>query len=123
MHYWSINSHPLEQDPRQGLVDITPVNGDGFLVYPSASGPVPSIRWEVVRDGIEDHGYLVLFRELRRRAEELKKEALLDRTASAANLKAVVPDLVTFTREPGVMLEKRDEIARAIVEMQRALER
>lgn len=123
MHYWSINSHPLEQDPRQGLVDITPVNGDGFLVYPSASGPVPSIRWEVVRDGIEDHGYLVLFRELRRRAEELKKEALLDRTASAANLKAVVPDLVTFTREPGVMLEKRDEIARAIVEMQRALDR
>ncbi|MFO7974069.1 MAG: DUF4091 domain-containing protein [Candidatus Hydrogenedentota bacterium] len=123
MHYWNINSHPIEQNPRQGLVDITPVNGDGFLVYPSAKGPAPSIRWETIRDGIEDYGYLVLFRELQRRAEESGDEALLARIASAANLKPVVPDLVTFTREPAVMMEKRDAIARAIVEMQKVLER
>ncbi|HQE81692.1 MAG TPA: DUF4091 domain-containing protein [Candidatus Hydrogenedentes bacterium] len=123
MHYWSVNSLPAGRDPRAGLVDITPVNGDGFLVYPSASGPVPSIRWEIIRDGIEDYGYLVLFRELQRRAEKSGNRALLDRVRPAADLGPVVPDLVTFTREPEVMMQKRDAIARAIVEMQKALAR
>ena len=121
VHYWSINYLPDGRDPRQGLLDITPVNGDGFLVYPSASGPAPSIRWETVRDGIEDYDYLVLFRELQKRVEKSGNKALLGRVQAAASLGAVVPDLVSYTREPAVMLEKRDALARAIVEMQQAL--
>ena len=30
------------------------VNGDGILIYPGANGPLPSIRLENIRDGIED---------------------------------------------------------------------
>ena len=30
------------------------VNGDGILIYPGAKGPLPSIRLENIRDGIED---------------------------------------------------------------------
>ena len=86
VHYWSINYLPDGRDPRQGLLDITPVNGDGFLVYPSASGPAPSIRWETVRDGIEDYDYLVLFRELQKRVEKSGNKALLSRVQAAACL-------------------------------------
>lgn len=123
LHYWSINYVPGDRDPREGLGDITPVSGDGFLVYPSATGPTPSIRWETIRDGIEDYDYLMLFRALQRRAEETGNEALLARVRTAANLEPVVPDLVSFTRDPEVMMEQRDAIARAIEEMQAVLDR
>jgi hypothetical protein len=43
-------------------------NGDGFLIYPGApighDGPVRSIRLEQAREGVEDHLYLALLREL-----------------------------------------------------------
>ncbi len=90
-------------------------------MYPSASGPTPSIRWETVRDGIDDYDYLVLFRDLQKAAEKSRDKALLSQVKAAASLGAVVPDLVSFTRDPAVMMEKRDALARAIVEMQRAL--
>jgi hypothetical protein len=102
-------------------VDVTPANGDGFLVYPGKSGPVPSIRWETVRDGVEDYDYLRIFRDLQRELEKTENATLKKRVEEVANLEGVVPDLVTFTREPQVLLQKRDAIARAIVEMRRAL--
>ena len=52
--------------------------------------------------------------------EKSGNKALLGRGQAAASLGAVVPDLVSFTREPAVMLVKRDALARAIVEMQQA---
>ena len=51
-------------------------NGDGRFVYPPEAaadahpsgpvldGPVDSIRWEMLRDGIEDYEYLVILRGL-----------------------------------------------------------
>ena len=34
------------------------VQGDEYLVYPGAEGPVSSIRWELLREGIEDYELL-----------------------------------------------------------------
>ena len=100
---------------------VTPANGDGFLVYPGPNGPVNSIRWEVIRDGIEDYDYLVLFRDLMKKAEQANNAALLQQARDAYNLKDVVPDLVTYPRDPNVLLARREAIAKAIVEMERAL--
>lgn len=121
MHYWSVNFTAPGDNPWAGLVDVTPANGDGFLLYPGPDGPVNSIRWEIIRDGIEDYDYLVLFREWMKRAEQANNPALLQKAREAYNLKGVVPDLVTFPRDPNVLLAKREEIARAIVEMQKYL--
>ncbi|QNN24674.1 DUF4091 domain-containing protein [Planctomycetales bacterium ZRK34] len=48
-------------------------NGDGYLAYPGDDighdGPVPSIRLEAVRDGVEDYHYLALLRDLLAKAE------------------------------------------------------
>lgn len=122
LHYWNVNYSEPGVNPWTHPTDVTPVNGDGLLVYPGPDGPVSSIRWETIRDGIEDYDYLVLFREWMKRLEEKGgNAALLNRVREVYNLKTVVPDLVTFPRDPNVLLKKREEIGNAIVEMQRAL--
>ncbi|HOZ48184.1 MAG TPA: DUF4091 domain-containing protein [Candidatus Hydrogenedentes bacterium] len=120
-HYGSINACP---DPWHDQLDLTPVNGNGCLVYPGESGPVASIRWETVRDGIEDYDYLVLLMARVRAARESGvSQALLDRAAEVANLSALLPNLLTFPREPSVLENKREEVARMIVELGKASSR
>jgi len=123
-HYWSVNYSQPGQDPFEDVSDATPVNGDGLLVYPGANGPVDSQRWEIVRDGIEDYDYFAMFME--RRAALSKQggaEALLARAAKVYDLGVVVPNLVTFPREPEGLEAKRIETGRMIEEMDRALGR
>ena len=45
--------------------------GDTHIIYPGKSGPLSSIRFEVMRDGIEDFEYLTL---LERKLEEVKEQ-------------------------------------------------
>jgi len=121
MHYWNVNYSEGGVNPLINQLDVTPANGDGFLIYPGPEGPVNSVRWEIVRDGIEDYDYLVLFRQLMKKAEQANNRALLTKVQEAYNLKDVVPDLVTFPRDPNVLTAKREAIARAIVMLQGAL--
>lgn len=123
-HYRAINAIEKDRDPYDGLDDITPVNGDGFLVYPGADGPVNSIRWEILRDGIDDYDYLVIFQDRLRKLEArggARHNALIERARSTGNLGGIVPDLVTFPRDPDALLAKRAEIAQVIALMDRAL--
>ena len=122
MQYWEINFWPEDGNPYESLLDITPVNGNGVLVYPGSRGPVNSIRWEVVRDGLEDYDYMALFMDrVRALRDKPGNEALLKRASDVYNLQNIVPSLVTFTREPEVLLKKREEIAAMIPELDRAL--
>ena len=122
LHYSGVNNWPSGQNPFENLLDVTPVNGDGVLLYPGEDGPVNSIRWETIRDGIEDFDYLALLmsrlRKLRDRGGHL---ALLDRAMDVADLEAIIPNLVTYTRDAVVFQSKRDAMGRMIVELQRAL--
>ena len=122
MHYWCVNAYGEGQDPWTDQLDITPANGNGSLVYPGPEGPVSSIRWETIRDGIEDYDYLALLSE---RMRELKAKGghsgLAERAEAAANLQALVPDLVTFTRESAVLEAKRKEIGETIEALGRVL--
>ena len=118
LQYWCIDWCEKGRDPYAGLTDVTPVNGDGFLVYPGPDGPVDSIRWEIIRDGIEDYDYLRMLSDRIKKLEAAGgNPALLDRARQVLNLKALVPDLVSFPRDPKVLLDKRDEIARMILEL------
>jgi len=124
MHYWNVNYLPPEGDVQDEILDLTPVNGDGVLVYPGAAGPVDSIRWEVIRDGIEDYDYLDLFIQRRNRLLDAGgHEALLEKAAGVYNLEQLIPDLVTFPRDPRLLLEKREALARMIETMDQALAR
>ncbi len=121
-HYNNINASAPGVDPYRSQLDVTPVNGNGFLVYPGKNGPVNSIRWEIIRDGIEDVDYLVAFQEIMRKLAKTKPDApeLTRAIGTAAGIKALVPDLVSYPRDPKLLESKRDEIARLIVEMRKA---
>jgi hypothetical protein len=104
-------------------------NGDGRFVYPplaaatpGASGPEPvieppvsSIRWEMLREGLEDHEFLYLLREelAKRRndlsADEVKKyESLLEVPDS------ITQDMTAFTTDPAPIYARRAALAEAI---------
>ena len=106
-------------------------NGDGRFIYPPLAaadahpsepvleGPVDSIRWEMLRDGIEDYEYLAMLgRLIGAKAAALsatqKKEyaALLDVPAE------ITRDMTTFTKAPAPIEQHRDRVARAIAILQ-----
>jgi Glycoside hydrolase 123, catalytic domain/Glycoside hydrolase 123 N-terminal domain len=98
-------------------------NGDGRFLYPPnrkvgedktkhLGGPVNCIRWEMLRDGIEDYEYLYLLRSLVERAQGEPA------AAEAAKLLAIPEEIVTdkthFTRDPQPLLAHRRKVAEAI---------
>lgn len=104
-------------------------NGDGRFIYPPLAAAVPglndgkpvfekpvsSIRWEMIREGIEDYEMLYMLRELLKEKADKLPEA--DRVA--ANELLNVPDSITksmteFTIDPRPILERRTEIAEMI---------
>jgi len=102
-------------------------NGDGRFVYPPLSlftgdqkhpvtdGPVPSVRLEMLRDGLEDYEYFVILKKLL-----AEKGSGLDAAARAsADALLVVPQAVSvslteFSTDPAAMQAHRVKIARAI---------
>jgi hypothetical protein len=98
-------------------------NGDGRFLYPPRGampgeaesileGPVNSMRWENLRDGIEDYEYLWLL-----------QQALASSSDDERGLLKVPPeisrDLTHFTTDPRVILAHRDRLARAIERVSR----
>jgi len=106
-------------------------NGDGRFIYPplraavpGKSGgepvldpPVSSIRWEMLREGVEDYEMLYLLRELLTGTKNLAES---DR-AAFEDLLEVPPEITTsmteFTKEPGPILARRAQIAAAIEQL------
>lgn len=103
-------------------------NGDGRFIYPPETaadglqtdtvldGPVDSIRWEMLRDGVEDYEYLAILRDL---TEEAAKAGVEDEALAEYQVLLEVPDDITasmtaFTTDPAPIELRRDAVARAI---------
>ena len=89
--------------------------GDPAVCIAVLDGPVDSIRWEMLRDGIEDYEYLALLARLLdarasglTHAERRRYRALLEVPETIAR------DMTTFTKDPRPIEDRRHEIARAI---------
>ncbi len=79
------------------------VNGDGWLIYPWRDWtPLPSVRLENIRDGVEDYEYLWLLRELDPGNELLTVGEDISR------------DFTHFCKDPAVIQARRLAVARAI---------
>jgi len=100
-------------------------NGDGRFLYPPSrepekdrmkhlTGPVDSIRWEILREGIEDYEYFRLLEKavasaggkLRARAAEARKLLSIP--------ESVFKSARDYTKDPLVLLEHRRRVAEAI---------
>jgi hypothetical protein len=102
-------------------------NGDGRFVYPPVEaadahpsqpvleGPVDSIRWEMLRDGIEDYEYFVILRQLiAAKGDKLSAAQKSQYTALLEVPADVTKDMTTFTKDPAAIEQHRDRVARAI---------
>jgi outer membrane protein assembly factor BamB len=94
-------------------------NGCGYLIYPGPNGmPLGSLRFELVRDGIEDFEYLYLLRQLLAAAGERVPAQLRARAeAEIAVSPEVVVDHKIFTEDPRVILNARARIAGLIEQL------
>ncbi|MEN3000434.1 MAG: glycoside hydrolase domain-containing protein [Armatimonadota bacterium] len=110
-------------------------NGDGRLLYPPrrdpntatepiVDDPIPSIRWECLRDGAEDYEYFVLLQRLCEPSRQAPSKRVSRLAEQARALLQVPPEvsksMTEFTRDPRPLLQHRDRIARMIERMRRA---
>jgi hypothetical protein len=102
-------------------------NGDGRFLYPPnrdpgkdktkyICGPVDSVRWEILREGIEDFEYFVLLEKAVKDAKS--KSKLRTAAADAAKLLDFPASIFTtgkdYTKDPLVLLALRAKVAEAI---------
>jgi hypothetical protein len=114
--YWCVNF--WNGDPWENPANYTEdQNGNGALYYPGPQGPIPSIRMEVLRDGMEDYEYLHVLRE---RLEAAQQQGPVDPAlvARAQQLLAVddalVESLRSFSKDPALLQAQRQAIAELI---------
>ena len=110
-------------------------NGDGRFLYPPLAAAVPgrsgeapvieppvsSIRWEMLREGIEDYEFLVRLRQLIEQQGERLSES--QRASYRALLEApaeITSDLTTFATDPAPIYAHRRAVAEAIEELEAA---
>jgi len=101
-------------------------NGDGRFIYPPLEAatpgrnngnailkpPVSSIRWEMIREGIQDYEMLLMLQDLKAKRPELAEriDALLVIPAD------ITSSLTDFTTDPTPIYERRRAIARLLEE-------
>jgi hypothetical protein len=135
INYWTSGT-PQTQNPyedpmgyKSGRYPAAWGNGDGRFIYPPLSAAVPglndgkpnfdkpvaSIRWAMIREGVEDYEMFYLLRELLKQKGNTLSEA---ERKEAENL-LIVPENVTksmtqFTIDPRPLLKRRAEIGKMI---------
>jgi hypothetical protein len=94
------------------------VNGDGQLIYPGPNGkPLSSIRFDMIRDGIEDYEYFYILNDLVTKADKNPKadRALVEK---ARKLLAIPDSIVAspcdYTLDPNLLVTTRSEVAEMI---------
>jgi glycosyl hydrolase family 123 len=118
--YWAVSAwpegfenwpgEPWPVSPRVPFPYSGQHNGNGFLCYPGADGlPWPSIRLKIMRDGLEDEDYLHILRDRAGPTPSADVRALLDVPQELAG------DLRYYNKDPQVLLNVRERLARAIV--------
>jgi hypothetical protein len=108
-------------------------NGDGRFLYPprrdpsgattpSLEAPINSLRWENLREGMEDYEYLwLLEQEVTRVATEGSRAELVQEARGLLTVPpAVSKDLTHFTTDPRPILAHREAVARMIEDLREA---
>lgn len=97
----------------------TRVNGDGILAYTGPDGrPIPCIRLENFRDGLEDYAYaMILEKKLNARAD--KNDEWSRRARELLHVpREVMDSMKNYTDDPRIIYRWRDAMADAIEEKQ-----
>lgn len=121
MTRWPLTKKPITDGP---YTDWPPAsfydnNGDGSIICAGPNGPVPTIRLENIRDGIEDYEYFwVLQNEINRLKgiSRPKADKALKQAEDALMIgNDLVASLSSFSKSPDALLDKRRQVAEAII--------
>ena len=108
MSRWPLQKEPLRIDGRNKTnwnpASYKTFNGDGSLFCGGPDGPITTIRFVNVRDGIEDHELLQL---LAQRLQDDGKE-------SRSLCNELIPTLTTFTRDARKFAEVRQRLLKRL---------
>lgn len=106
INYWHRRKATKDGDPffdqwsfGRGMTGMT---GDGLMIYPGESGPLPSIRLANVRDGVQDYEWMKM------------AESAAGREAVAEIVAAIVPDQTHAVRDPARIHEARLKLVRIL---------
>jgi len=114
--YWATDY--WEKDPWQDPLTYPGGNSDGSLFYYGPDGPVSSLRWETIRDGIEDYDTLVRLDSLVRRAEQQRGDpGLLREARKLLDVSDVTRSYVDYTTSPRAIERHRRAAARMVEQL------
>lgn len=126
--YWTVSNWQPVPDPLQDASFFNGgegvANGDGELIYPGPGGkPLDSIRWEAIRDGMQDYEVFCL---LEAGAQELNAaHQSPGLVKQAQDLIAIDPSLIaSFTQynpAPQALLATRDRMSETVEKIAAAL--
>lgn len=91
--------------------------GDTYVVYPGKNGPLNSIRWEMLRESLEDYEYLWL---LESKTRQIKKQLGIGAKEIPANFRSkeicgkLVKSFTDYTKNPEVLYSTRKLLASEI---------
>jgi hypothetical protein len=96
------------------------MDGDGTVILPGPTGPIPTIRLENIRDGLEDYEYLAMLRDLAQHIRTLpsnpaRQAFLAQADALVAVPVSIVNTLASYTRTPATLYDYRQQVANAIL--------
>ncbi len=102
-------------------------NLDGVLFFPTRDGkPIPTIRLEILRDGIEDYDYFAILQKLTDKLKTLPSTSESNRLLSQANKLLNVTDVVksftVWTKDPAKLQSHRDAVGELIEKIKRYLQ-
>jgi hypothetical protein len=122
---WSVNNWSVfKYDPwNYGGGDLTAYRGDGCLFYPDKETGelLDSLRWEILRDGLEDYDYLSLC-ETALKSGKLSAEDKKEAEGLLAAPLSFAADFDKCTRNPDDILNTRERLGNFLEKHRRLLE-
>jgi len=119
---WMYNEHKITSGPMTSwLPRYHPSlpDGDGMIICAGPDGPLTTVRFENIRDGLEDYEYWWVLRDLVTRCEAegkpVPEKALLDVP------EGLLRDIRTYSEDPAVLYATRSQVAKAIEDVQERL--
>jgi hypothetical protein len=95
--------------------------GDGWHVYPKKGGLLDSLRWEQMRNGIQDYEYLWLLEDKVRQMEgsmSSRVASLVEPSRRSHEIAAsVVRTTTDYTNDPNVLYTAKRQIIREILDL------
>ncbi len=88
--------------------------GDSHIIYPGKNGPMSSMRWEMLREGMEDYEYLWLLEERTREIMSrlnVSPDQFSPKTASREICGRLVGSLTDYTTDPEIFYAVRRFLA------------